>query len=223
MKIFISIITILLFISGCNLSQGKFGESQSNMEGSENGEGDGDFDDSSEHGNITTNCRQCHSNTRRPNTVKHSMPNTDCSLCHTSASVGSGLSWKNISTANHPGVTANCKSCHQANMPTNIAPHLSGQIGATLNCSSCHSYPNWSTPHFNHSSSLKTCTECHDTGKVSTIIQQRPLNHPAVNHSNLECALCHVNSNNATSWTQTVIFNHHSHLPTPQNCQLCHF
>lgn len=232
MKHIIILFMILFFSTSCKLSQSDLQKRNGSLdsyssEGGENGgegegEGEGDSNEGSEHANVTSNCIRCHSNTRRPNISQHNS-GQDCSMCHTVSNNGNGLSWRNVigSGGVHPSANANCIGCHQSAMPA-FAPHLPGQLGSSNNCSTCHTYPSFATLHFSHTSSLTTCSECHDNGRMPSLLIQRPSGHPSVNYVKLECAKCHQNPNNAATWGATVIFNHHNHSPTPTNCKICH-
>jgi len=146
------------------------------------------------------NCTLCHngtftttSNTLYGKPTTHIPTTQDCSSCH---STTVALVPFKPSTFAHVGITTNCESCHNGN-PSYVA---AGAIGKKVN----------------HIPAVNTCATCHANtnsgGFTSTIFLANV-------HSGITsgCAGCHV-----SKFLPVPLIKDANHLPTGQDCDLCH-
>jgi len=158
----------------------------------------------------------------------------DCVICHTTIDF--------IPTIfDHVGITTNCVSCHDGTYDATGAIGLSpNHVPITDDCFVCHTTDSFAGAIFNHVSiDPNDCASCHDTG----IATPKKVSHiPTAD----DCSVCHDSTADFTSTTflATVHQNinrgcegcHNSqifptdpnlvkaanHLPTNQDCYLCH-
>lgn len=190
------------------------------------------------HGAMTGTCGTCHSippdgavfpNIAGRHSVHTGLPHvgTDCTVCHTGAGSGTALHQNGAADVaisalynaksgsalfNRTAGTCSNVSCHGAK---NTPVWTGGTIDVNTQCSACHvsgtsqynSY--YSGRHSKHSS--YACTECHDTGKLSSV-HFNDLNTPemtqagatiinAANYSGGTCTInCHNENHVSRSW-----------------------
>lgn len=188
-----------------------------------------------DHFGVVANCETCHDNVITIGKLFNHLPTIeDCVVCHnTTDFVGA--------TFDHVGIdTNNCGLCHDGGIsigkPTDHVP-------TSLDCSSCHVINNFTTfagISFNHLGiDPNNCASCHDTG----IATPKKVNHiPAQD----DCSVCHDSTSvfASTTFLFTVhqnitrgcegchvsqffpadpnLFKAANHLPTNQDCYLCH-
>lgn len=187
-----------------------------------------------DHAGVVDNCESCHNNVISIGKLSNHLPTTaDCSTCHNTTSFAAA-------TFNHSGIVDNCQSCHNGNIslgkPDNHVPTV-------LDCSSCHNINDFTTfagITFNHLGIDNTnCASCHNTG----IATPKPANHiPA----QTECSGCHQSTDTfaVSSFLTAVhqdltrgcegchtafffptkpnVIKSSTHVPTLQDCHLCH-
>lgn len=169
---------------------------------------------------LSASCKQCHENKRPISNPAHGN-GADCISCHTAATNMVGVrSWLNLTNFNHSPMPSSCISCHENKRPLTISPHQKGEWGEKQDCVSCHTHPSWKPAKFDHIKPLTDCVQCHRTANKD----DRPLpktSHPSASYNQLDCILCHTNSNNSKKWAD-LIFNHRTHTPAPTGCMNCH-
>jgi len=188
-----------------------------------------------DHAGVTSGCESCHDNVIAVGKLANHLPTTeDCAACHDTVDFAGA-------TFNHLGIdTADCASCHDGSIslgkPANHVP-------TDLDCSGCHDIGNFSTfagISYSHAGiDTNACASCHDTG-VST---PKAIDHiPAQD----DCSRCHQSTDafafsnflvtvhpDITSGCEgchtTAFFSADSwlvkqadHLPTAQDCSVCH-
>ena len=161
------------------------------------------------------NCMECHNgnfdttmNTLYGKPTTHIPTSQDCSVCHTttppfSTSAQSGF--------NHVSITGNCESCHNGN-PNYVAV---GAIGKNFNSAANG---------VEHIPSIDTCVTCHSNTSSGGFASSSGFL-SSIFHNGLTsgCAGCHVSeflplpSNSGAK-----LIKDSNHLPTGQDCDLCH-
>ncbi len=146
------------------------------------------------------NCTQCHngdygttSNTLYGKPPRHLPTSQDCSFCHAlSAPFSPALNFA------HLGIDDNCESCHNGN-PDFVA---AGAIGKTID----------------HIPALEQCSTCHIDKTTGGFASSTFL---ATVHVGISsgCEGCHVSR---FLPTRPDLLKGTSHLPTAQDCDLCH-
>jgi predicted CXXCH cytochrome family protein len=204
-----------------------------------------------DHFNVVNNCISCHDNLNDPSLsgtgkpLYHLPTVQDCVLCHTTIEFIPTV-------FNHAGITTNCASCHDGSFDTTGAIGLSANhIPTTDDCSVCHDindFTSFAGITFNHQGvdPNNNCASCHATGLATP----KKVNHiPALEecsscHKDLTnpggfasttfladvhggitsgCEGCHTSqflplpSKPAANLVKAV-----DHLPTAQDCDLCH-
>lgn len=191
-----------------------------------------------------TSCAECHRTTTKDDrpVPKMSHPSAfynqlDCYNCHTNAD--NSKVWDNTALNNSTNFNhhihqykngtgpASCNQCHEIKRPLShtVAPMLPGMEKA--DCKSCHtstSIPDGWKQHsaFDHvTSAPPTCLGCH-----ATSIPANQTLHPstAAKYFKVDCVYCHTYTtvNNVTKSFTNVLFNHHTHSPSPATCTNCH-
>jgi hypothetical protein len=78
----------------------------------------------------------------------------------------------------------------------------------------------WKPAKFDHKLVTNNCVQCHRT--ITKDDRPLPANsHPSSMYNQLDCALCHSNSDNSKKWIDTT-FSHRTHTPAPTACATCH-
>jgi len=187
-------------------------------------------------------CNSCHDNVigvgKLPNHIPTSPDSQNCADCHVITSFAD-VTFDHTATD-----TSNCLTCHDGNISKGQS---SGHVTTAENCSSCHSTSTFTTfaSTFVHNSAIVSsdCASCHNTG----IALPKKLNHiPA----QAECSQCHTNTTVPGGFATSTFFGNihpgitngcegcHSgqfttnstnlygkpvnHLPTVQDCDVCH-
>ncbi len=188
-----------------------------------------------DHAGVLDNCEGCHNNVITLGKLPNHLPTTqDCVVCHTTADFSSA-------TFDHQGIDVNdCASCHNGAIA--LGKH-NGHVPTALDCSACHTINNFTTfagIQYDHQGiDPNDCASCHATG-VST---PKPIDHIPTQD---DCSVCHDSTDVFASNTFLVAVHmdisrgcegcHNSsffgpaenltkdaaHLPTAQDCYLCH-
>jgi hypothetical protein len=198
-----------------------------------------------QHANITNGCEGCHTSQFFPTdpqlvkTASHLPTAQDCDTCHTVAG------FTPTTMLAHTGITSNCVSCHDGGF---VALGARGKTPApphpvtSADCAFCHNTTAFSDAFVDHNDPAVLavrCDTCHDgvtaTGKAAkvnpphvTTTEDCRTCHvaggtfaPAVfNHTGIvdNCASCH-NGIDATGKAAKINPNH---IPTTQDCSVCH-
>jgi hypothetical protein len=169
-----------------------------------------------DHQNIdTADCGQCHNGdftttantlfgkpvTHLPIPVTLSWPNgQDCSVCHSVAIPSVAPSFSPATNFAHLDINDNCESCHSGN-PNYVA------VGAIDKKS-------------NHIPAVEQCADCHadktTAGFATTIFGAK---HDLITSG---CEGCHVSRFFPTDPQLSALTKTAGHLPTNQDCDLCH-
>lgn len=141
-----------------------------------------------------SSCLDCHANSRPIGLVPANAAasvtkydhtslagNSDCIICHTSKS-----SWSNGSFHLANAKPTTCISCHSSYRPNSTTgfvglnpntPFDYNTHGGALDCITCHTSTNqftlksnWSGGQFVHSSTLTSCSSCHNSQRPTTIV-----------------------------------------------------
>ncbi len=161
------------------------------------------------------NCTECHDGTYSTTTntlygkpATHIPTSQDCSVCHTTTPP---FSTSAQSVFNHVSIADNCESCHNGN-PDYVAV---GAIGKNFN-----SVANG----VEHIPSIDTCVTCHSSTSSGGFASSSGFL-SSIFHNGLTsgCAGCHVSEFlPLPSNSDAKLIKDSSHLPTGQDCDLCH-
>jgi hypothetical protein len=194
-----------------------------------------------DHSGVVNGCTSCHNGVITAGKSANHIPTTpddqDCAVCHV-------IKFDNFTGAvfNHTGITNNCASCHDGN----ISPGKStNHMPTTRDCSDCHviKFDDFTGGSFDHLDPVVTniCATCHD----GVIALGKKVNHiPA----QTECNQCHIDTSIGGFVSSIFLSDVHpglatgcegchtsrffpssttaikaaSHLPTSQDCHVCH-
>lgn len=182
----------------------------------------------------------------------HIPAQNQCDVCHTDTTTGGFVSAATFIPAVHDGFTQGCEGCHISKfLPTaNSAQSIikaTSHLPTSQDCYLCHTISSFSAADtiFAHTSISGNCSSCHD-GSMNNVASgaigkaQAPTPHPA---TTADCGSCHAIGNNFTDGTfdHSGIVNNCSschgdtttstpvgpmknpgHLPTTQDCSICH-
>lgn len=144
-------------------------------------------------------CESCHngsftttSNTLNGKPASHIPTSQDCSFCHTTTEP-----FNVASPFNHTNISDNCESCHNGN-PNFVAV---GAIGKKVN----------------HIPAVNTCTSCHANTNSGGFASPATFIANVHNGITSGCAGCHV-----SKFLPLQLVKDTNHLPTGQDCDLCH-
>jgi len=152
------------------------------------------------HSGITNGCEGCHSGQFSTNSTNlygkpanHLPTGQDCDVCHTNASFMAPTSFA------HKGISGNCESCHDGSVNF-VAAGALGKAQSTnphpvtaSDCGSCHAIGNnFADGTFDHTGIVNDCASCHGDNPTATPIGPKK------------------------DSTTTI------HLPTVQDCSVCH-
>ena len=188
-----------------------------------------------DHFGVVNNCESCHNNVISVGKLFNHLPTTeDCSVCHDTVDFAGA-------TFDHVGIdTSNCALCHDGEISLGKSAN---HVPTSLDCSSCHvitDFTAFAGITFSHLGiDPNNCASCHDTG----IATPKTVNHiPAQD----DCSVCHDSTSVFASTTFLITVHqgitrgcegcHVSqffpadpnlvkatgHLPTNQDCYLCH-
>lgn len=162
---------------------------------------------------IDTDCAQCHDGniSTGMNAVTHiPVPSgQDCSVCHTYTALNQDSSTapfklNTVLPYQHTGITGNCESCHNGNADYAAV----GAIGKNAN----------------HIPALNNCYACHQNTGTGAFADASVF--MATQHSALTggCESCHTSKflPTANGNNQNVIKVAATHIPTGQDCNVCH-
>ncbi|MCP4876529.1 MAG: hypothetical protein GY896_13795 [Gammaproteobacteria bacterium] len=197
-----------------------------------------------DHAGVTNNCTTCHNDVivsgKPVNHIPTTPANQDCADCHFSTTTFTGAVFS------HAGIVNNCVSCHDGIITTGKS---GTHIPTTQDCIVCHSTSDPFVPalNFSHAGISNNCQSCHNgnANYVAAGAIDKKLNHiPALD----VCSDCHNDTNTGGFATSTFLATQHvgitngcegchtsqffptnpalyktaSHLPTGQDCDVCH-
>jgi hypothetical protein len=192
-----------------------------------------------DHAETTAACETCHDGGHAPADGKspaHFSTSNNCAACHTGYTA-----WTTGASMDHadpPVAAAACSTCHDgAHLPA--AGKGTGHIPSANTCNDCHVTASWLGATVNHAGIVNGCNSCHDgthtgaTGKgpghiASTTVCEACHTHPnwipatAVDHAQItgSCVSCHTGTGSPAAIGKAQAPG--GHLPTSDNCQLCH-
>ena len=157
-----------------------------------------------DHVGIVDNCVSCHDgNITTGKSFNHLPTAQDCSVCHATSNIDIST-FKDTPNFAHTDIIDNCESCHGGN-----SDHVTvGAIGKSAN----------------HIPALNECVVCHSsadttTGSFASAITFKPAVHDGLTKG---CEGCHVSKFLPTASSNPDIIKAANHLPTGQDCFLCH-
>jgi hypothetical protein len=156
-----------------------------------------------DHVGINVNdCASCHDGNKTIGKANNHLPTAqDCSACHATSNIDSST-FKDTPNFAHTGITGNCESCHSGN-PDHVAVGAKGKLP-------------------NHIPALNGCDVCHmdtTTGGFASAATFKPAVHDGFTQG---CEGCHVSKFLPTANSVQNIIKAPNHLPTNQDCYLCH-
>lgn len=154
------------------------------------------------HSGIVDNCVSCHDgNITIGKPINHVPTAQDCSVCHTTSNIDNST-FKDTPNFNHSSIVDNCESCH-GGTPSYVAVGAIGKLS-------------------NHIPAQNECDVCHiDTtlGGFASAAAFIPNMHDNFIQG---CEGCHVSKFLPTANGPQNIIKAPEHLPTNQDCYLCH-
>jgi len=197
---------------------------------------------------VDGNCASCHNTgIATPKKVNHIPAQAECSQCHSGTNTGDFASPSTFLSAVHPGLTSGCEGCHISRfIPNNPnAIKAASHIPTTQDCDVCHTNDTFTTQIFNHTGITGNCESCHDGKHVTPAGALGKVNDPTPPHpvTNADCGTCHAIGNNFQDGTfdhTGIVSNcaachgdnptstpvgpkkNAGHVPTTQDCSVCH-
>jgi hypothetical protein len=154
------------------------------------------------HTGIVDNCESCHNGNITIGKETSHLPTTqDCSVCHATSNIDNST-FKDTPNFAHTGISGNCESCH-GGTPAYVA------VGATAKLS-------------NHIPAQGQCEVCHldtTTGGFASAATFKSAVHDGFSQG---CEGCHVSKFLPTANGVQDVIKAPNHLPTNQDCYLCH-
>lgn len=196
----------------------------------------------------SNNCAACHNTgIARPKKVNHIPSQAECSQCHNNTSTGNFASAALFSSV-HLGITSGCEGCHSGQFSTtstNLYGKPVNHLPTGQDCDVCHtSNVDFAIQNFNHTGITGNCVSCHDGNHVTPAGALGKSPSPTHDATTSDCGSCHAIGNNFTDGTfdHTGIVNNCAschgdnptaipvglkkdpltHLPTSQDCSVCH-
>ena len=199
------------------------------------------------HTGVISGCTACHNDVisagKPINHIPTNPDNQDCVACHTPTNTTNFTTFAGAAFG-HVGInTNNCTLCHNNTISTGKP---SNHLPTSLDCSLCHTptntinYTTFAGIAFNHLGiDPNNCAVCHNTG----IATPKKANHIPVHE---DCSVCHNSTSVFTPSTflttghqnitngcegchtsqffpaPTTLIKSTSHLPTVQDCDVCH-
>ncbi len=154
------------------------------------------------HSGITSNCSQCHDGViSTGKKVNHLPTSQDCSFCHVTTTIGGTRPFRDTLNFNHTGINSSCESCHNGNR-NYVAD---GAIGKNSN----------------HIPASNVCADCHNSTATGGFATSTFLSnvHPGIISG---CEGCHNSPFLPTANGNPNVIKAASHLPTSQDCDVCH-
>jgi hypothetical protein len=155
------------------------------------------------HIGITSDCSQCHDGVISTGKKVNHLPTIqDCSFCHVTTTIGSSTRpFRDTLNFNHTGINSDCESCHNGNR-TYVAD---GAIGKTSN----------------HIPASNVCADCHSATATGGFATSSFISnvHPGIISG---CEGCHNSPFLPTANGNPNVVKAASHLPTAQDCDVCH-
>jgi hypothetical protein len=191
-------------------------------------------------------CASCHNTgIATPKKVNHIPAQTECSQCHNNTNTGGFASPSTFLGAVHPGLTSGCEGCHVSKfIPGNQnVIKAANHIPTTQDCDVCHTNTSFATQIFNHTGITGNCESCHNGNFVTpagAFGKAQAANHPS---TTADCGTCHAIGNNFQDGTfdhTGIVSNcaachgdnptstpvgpkeNAGHVPTTQDCSVCH-
>lgn len=180
--------------------------------------------------------------------VDHIPAQNQCDVCHINTNIGDFASPTTFLTNIHPGISGGCEGCHTSRfIPGNpSAVKSASHLPTNQDCDVCHtSNDDFATQNFNHTGITGNCVSCHD-GNANNVAAGALGKSPSPTHdaTTSDCGSCHAIGNNFADGTfdHTGIVNNCAachgetttdtrvgpkkdpltHLPTSQDCSVCH-
>jgi len=194
---------------------------------------------------VSSDCASCHNTgIALPKKLNHIPAMAECSECHIDTTVPGGFASSTFFGNVHPGITNGCEGCHSGQFSSN-SNNLYGKPGSHMptvqDCDVCHTSASFLAPTaFTHAGISGNCTSCHNGDFVGIGARAKSATHPVTTS---DCGACHSISNNFNDGTfdhTGIIDNCASchgdtttatpvgprknigHLPTTQDCSICH-
>jgi len=156
-----------------------------------------------DHAGIVDNCESCHDGVISSGKASNHLPTVqDCSFCHTTATIGISTTPFKDTSFTHASIVDNCESCHGGN-PDYVAVGATGKLPA-------------------HIPALGECVICHtDTASSGFASSATFMSDVHIDYST-GCEGCHTSKFLPTTNSNPDIIKAANHLPTAQDCYLCH-
>ena len=199
------------------------------------------------HVGITDNCASCHDgNIAMGKKVNHIPTRDDCSVCHNDTNTGGFANTIFLATV-HPDISGGCEGCHNSRLLP-LSSKGTGHLPTNQDCHSCHDNTAFVPTIFNHTGITNNCVSCHD-GSFEAINARGKTPSPPHPVTNQDCGVCHNTTNfadafvdhdspevqnarcdschiegslAATGKDDKLARTGVAHLPTNEDCRVCH-
>lgn len=195
-----------------------------------------------DHLGVSNNCATCHNGViAMGKKVNHIPAQSECSQCHIDTTTN-GFASSIFLTNVHPGLSTGCEGCHKTQFfpATPSVVKANTHLPTSQDCHVCHTNVAFSPSVFDHSGIFGNCASCHD-GSVNNVavgaLGKTP-DHPVTSE---DCGVCHGISGSfadgvfdhtgrvdncaechADGAVGAVTKKHIGHVPTTQDCSVCH-
>jgi len=197
-------------------------------------------------------CASCHDTgiatgkTSVTGNYKHIPAQGECSVCHDSTAVFTSTTF---SSSVHASITRGCEGCHSGQFST-VSGTLYGKPGNHIptaqDCDVCHTVAGFNPSVFAHTGITGNCVSCHNGNFVDVGVNGASAapNTPIHQNTGGDCSVCHNTSSFADAFvdhngpevvgkrcdschngidaTGTNAKNNPPHVPTTQDCNICH-
>jgi hypothetical protein len=199
------------------------------------------------HAGITDNCASCHDGRiALGKKVNHIPTREDCSVCHIDTNTGGFANSTFLDTV-HLTISGGCEGCHNSQLLP-LSSKGTGHLPTTQDCHFCHENSAFVPSIFNHTGITGGCESCHN-GNFTTSngdVRGKTPTHPVTNQDcgvchntsnfadayvdhdspevqNARCDSCHIDGSlAATGKDDKLARTGVAHLPTNEDCRVCH-
>jgi hypothetical protein len=204
------------------------------------------------HLGVTNNCATCHDGSYVTSGAIGKIPNHipalgECSQCHIDTTVPGGFASSIFMTDVHPGLATGCEGCHKDQFLLNNIPQAvkaATHLPTSQDCHFCHTNVAFTPQIFTHDGITGNCVSCHNGNYFALANAMGKLDGPSQSHPTTtdDCAQCHgiggnfmdgssfdhtgrvdnCNECHADGATGAVTKKNAAHLPTTEDCSVCH-
>ena len=199
-----------------------------------------------DHAGVSNNCASCHDGViALGKKVNHIPAQTECSQCHNDTSVGGFASSVFLSNV-HPNLATGCEGCHTSPFfsATSAVVKATSHLPTSQDCHFCHNNVAFNPSIFDHTGISDNCASCHDGSANNVAVNALGKTSVASGHPDTteDCGVCHglaggsfanatfdhtgrvdnCNECHADGASGASTKKNVGHVPTTQDCSVCH-